>query len=50
MRKVRLARSSLLPLVGDLRESVGAFEQGQVGPRLILRDLLDQGRKLGHSA
>ena len=50
VREVRLAGGALLTLVGDLRESVGALEQGQVGPRLILRDLLDERGKLGHSA
>ena len=48
--EVGLAGGALLTLVRDLREPVGALEQVQVGARLVLRYLLDQGRKLGHEA
>ena len=45
--EVRLAGGALLALVGALREPVGALEQVQVGARLVLRDLLDQGLRAG---
>ena len=45
--QVGLAGGALLALVGLLGEAVGAGQQVEIGARLVLRDLLDQGLELG---